>query len=229
MRFLNPTYIIAILIALSVHEFAHGYVARRLGDPTAENAGRLTLNPLSHLDPIGALLFLLVGFGWAKPVPVNPAYFRHPKRDNALVALAGPASNLLLAFLAFMGLLLVAPKELGSVPNLLSLQTTGSVIQVFLIQVLSGSLFVNLALMAFNLLPIAPLDGSKILQGFIPLRHELQYERFMQYGPFILLGLLLFESFLPIPLLTGWVFGIVQGVLLLMTVMVGLFSMGWLL
>ena len=192
MRFLNPTFIIAILIALSVHECAHAFVARKLGDPTAENAGRLTLNPLAHLDPIGTILFLVVGFGWAKPVPVNPAYFRHPKRDNALVAIAGPVSNLLLAFLAFLGLLFIAPTEFTSISALLHLQTTGSVIHIFLIQLFSGALFVNLALMAFNLLPIAPLDGSKVLAGFIPLRHELAYERFMHYGPFILLGLLLF-------------------------------------
>ncbi|TMR65857.1 site-2 protease family protein, partial [Streptococcus pseudopneumoniae] len=140
-----------------------------------------------------------------------------------------PVSNLLVASVAFVGLLLLAPRELISISDLLSLQTTGSVVRVFLIQVLSASVFINLALMAFNLLPIAPLDGSKVLAGFIPLRFELEYERFMHYGPFILLGLLLFESFLPIPLLTGWVFGIVQGVLLLMTLFVGLFSFGWLL
>ncbi len=209
--FLRPTYIIAVLIAIAVHECAHAYAAYRLGDDTAKDAGRLTLNPLSHLDPMGALLFLVVGFGWAKPVPVNPARLGHPKRDNALVALAGPASNLLLAGIAFAGLLLLGISWGGSF-DLLSLRGA-SVVQTFLLQLCGGLLFVNLALMAFNLFPIAPLDGSKIVEGFVPYRHELAYERFMRHGPYILLGLLLFESFLPFPILSVWVFGISDAVL----------------
>ncbi|MBI2524101.1 site-2 protease family protein [Candidatus Peregrinibacteria bacterium] len=209
--FLRPTYIIAVLIAIAVHECAHAYAAYRLGDDTAKDAGRLTLNPLAHIDPMGALLFLVVGFGWAKPVPVDPARLGSPKRDNALVALAGPASNLLLAFIAFVGLLLVGISWRGSF-DLLSLHGA-SVPTTFLLQLFGSSLFVNLSLMAFNLFPIAPLDGSKILEGFIPYRHELAYERFMRHGPYILLGLLLFESFLPFPILSGWVFGISDTVL----------------
>lgn len=209
--FFRPTYIIAVLIAIAVHECAHAYAAYRLGDDTAKHAGRLTLNPLAHLDPMGALLFLVVGFGWAKPVPVNPARLGRPKRDNALVALAGPASNLLLAGIAFAGLLLLGISWGGSF-DLLSLRGA-SVLQTFLLQLCGSLLFVNLALMAFNLFPVAPLDGSKILEGFVPYRHELEYERFMQYGPYILLGLLLFESFLPFPILSGWVFGISDAVL----------------
>lgn len=211
MPFFRPTFIIAVLIAIAVHECAHAYAAYRLGDDTAKHAGRLTLNPLAHLDPMGALLFLVVGFGWAKPVPVNPARLGSPKRDNALVALAGPASNLLLAGIAFAGLLLLGISWGGSF-DLLSLRGA-SVLQTFLLQLCGSLLFVNLTLMAFNLFPIAPLDGSKILEGFVPYRHELEYGRFMQYGPYILLGLLLFESFLPFPVLSGWVFGISDAVL----------------
>src|SRR4051794_28802693 len=106
--FLNPAYIIAILFALSFHEAAHAWMANKLGDSTAKIEGRLTLNPLAHLDPIGTLLFIAVGFGWGKPVPVNPYYFRNPKRDSALTALAGPVSNLILAAVSFILLLLVA-------------------------------------------------------------------------------------------------------------------------
>src|SRR4051812_8481457 len=105
--FLQPPFLIAILFALSFHEAAHAWMALRLGDATAKLAGRLTLNPLAHLDPLGTILFVIVGFGWGKPVPVNPYYFRQPKRDNALVALAGPVSNLILAAVSFILLLAI--------------------------------------------------------------------------------------------------------------------------
>lgn len=205
MNFLNPPAIISILIAISVHEAAHAYIARKLGDPTAEYAGRLTLNPIAHIDMLGALMFLVVGFGWAKPVPVDPRYFAHPKRDNALVALAGPVSNLILAAIAFTGLIFVAPLEAAENPLALVGVSTGSVLQIFARQVFATSLFINLALMAFNLLPIAPLDGSKILHMFIPLRYENQYEDIMSKGPIILLILILGGMFLQFPFLQWWV------------------------
>ncbi|TSC80456.1 MAG: peptidase M50 [Candidatus Peregrinibacteria bacterium Gr01-1014_25] len=211
--FIHPIAILAMLIAVSVHECAHAWMAKRLGDDTAEHAGRLTLNPLSHIDPLGALMFLIVGFGWARPVPVDPSSFRHPKRDNAVVALAGPASNLILAFLAFIGLALLMPASPQSSMELLSIGDGGSVTQVFLTHFFAASLFVNLALMAFNLLPIAPLDGSKIIEPFVPLSLQDAYDAMLQYGPFILLGLILFESFLPVRILSGWVHGIVDIVL----------------
>ena len=216
--FINPPFIIAILIAISVHEWAHGVVARLLGDPTAEAHGRLTLNPLAHLDLTGAIMFLIVGCGWAKPVPVNPSYFSHPKRDNALVACAGPLSNLIIAIVSFIGLLILMPSSQGasSAMSLLSIETNASIVQVFLMQVFASSLFINLALMAFNLLPVAPLDGSKILQSFIPYRYEMSYERFMQQGPIILLALILGGIFLNIPILSAWVFGIIDPVLQIM-------------
>ncbi|MDD5623198.1 MAG: site-2 protease family protein [Candidatus Peribacteraceae bacterium] len=217
--FLNPPFIIAILLSLSVHEWAHGWMAARLGDPTAYNAGRLTLNPLAHLDPIGALMFLFVGFGWAKPVPVNPYYFHHPKRDTTLVALAGPVSNLLLAFLSFFALLLLVPRSITDSPmGILTVGQNGSVLQTLLLQLLGGLLFINLGLMAFNLLPIAPLDGSKILRMFIPIQHEETYENFMQRGPMVLLILILLGTFFHVPLLSMWVFGIMRPILSLMTV-----------
>ena len=210
--FFNPTFLISILIALSVHEWAHAFVANKLGDPTARNMGRLTLNPIAHLDPLGTILFLTVGFGWGKPVPINPGYFKHPKRDTAIVSLAGPFSNFILAILCFVGLALV-DGGLGSARDLRSADASGNVGKVFLQSLFASSLFLNLALMAFNLLPVAPLDGSKILGAFIPLRYEDEYDRFMHYGPYVLLGLLLAERLVNFSLLSGWITAIMDGVL----------------
>ena len=220
--FLNPTYIISILIAIAVHEWAHAFVAHRFGDPTGEREGRLTLNPIAHLDLIGALMFLFVGFGWAKPVPVNPGYFRHPKRDMALVALAGPFSNLILAFVAFIGLTVLLGTQSMSLMDLLSPQAGTPALKV-VAQILGSSLFVNLGLMAFNLFPLLPLDGGNILRQFIPYHLEDQYDSIMRAGPMILLGLIFFESFLPFPLLSGWVHGIMGAVLFVFEAAVGVF------
>lgn len=208
MPLLNPVTILAILIALSVHEAAHAWVAKQLGDPTADLEGRVTLNPLAHLDPLGALLFLAVGFGWGKPVPVDPRNFRHPLRDNALVALAGPVSNLLLAILSTL-LLLAVPQHASS---------TAMQLLVILLQ---SSIILNLSLMAFNLLPIAPLDGSKILAPLVPLRYLDRYEDFMRIGPWVLLGVLLAERLLNVPILTWWVGSIVDGVQFLLQKVLG--------
>jgi Zn-dependent protease len=166
---------------------------------------------------MGALMFLIAGFGWAKPVPVNPLYFSRPKRDIALVSLAGPLSNLLLGSLAFFGLLLILRGEVGgSAFGLLEIGRNRSVAEQLALQILGSSVFINLGLMAFNLLPIAPLDGSKILHLFIPLYLEDQYENFMRHGPMILLILILAGIFLNVPLLSTWVFGIVGATLKLL-------------
>jgi Zn-dependent protease len=219
--FLNPAYIISILIAISVHEWAHAITAHRFGDPTAQREGRLTLNPIAHLDPLGALMFLVVGFGWARPVPVNPAFFRNPKSQMAIVALAGPFSNLILALIAFIGLALLTNTQSLSLFDLLSPSNGLSSGMAVFAQILGSSLFVNLGLMAFNLIPVAPLDGSNILRMFIPYRLEDRYDDFVRIGPFILLGLLLFESFLPIQPLSGWVHFVMGGVLSLLELLMG--------
>ncbi len=222
MHFLNPTYLISVLIAVSVHEWAHAMTADRLGDPTPGHAGRLTLNPLAHIDLVGALMFLIVGFGWAKPVPINSSYFRHPRQGTAITALAGPFSNLCLAIIAFTALLFIAGgAQPESVFDLLSPLSGFAAGKTVFIQILQSSLFVNLALMAFNLFPIAPLDGSNILQMFIPYQYMSRYEDIMRVGPFILLFLIFFETFLPIHLLTGWVFGIMSVVLSIFTAVAG--------
>ncbi len=222
-QFLNPTYIISILIAISVHEWAHAFVANRLGDPTAEREGRLTLNPIAHLDFMGALMFIIVGFGWAKPVPVNPLYFRKPNRDMALVAIAGPVSNLVLALIAFIGINLITSASNLSAMDLLSGVQTGSPATTVVLQIFTSSLFVNLALMAFNLLPIAPLDGSNVLRNFIPRRQQDKYDEYLRIGPWILLGLIIAESILPIAILSTWVHTIMNVVLNMFTLILGIF------
>jgi Zn-dependent protease len=220
---LNPPFIIAILAALTVHEWAHAYVANLLGDHTARSEGRMTLNPIAHLDPLGTLMFFLVHFGWGKPVPVDPRNFRNPRRDNAMVALAGPASNLILAFLCVLMLRILSPSVLGvgSASDLLSASTIGIKLQAFGVKILADAVFLNLGLMAFNLLPIAPLDGSNILHMFIPLKHEEMYENFLRKGPMILLGLLIAERMFNIPLLITWISFILDGTLAVMLMMVG--------
>lgn len=209
--FLAPTSIVAILIAITIHEWAHAYTAYKLGDDTARWAGRLTWNPLAHLDLLGALMFLFVGFGWAKPVPVDPRNFRHPTRDSALVAIAGPISNLVLAFIAAALLSFLAPAT--GVQLETGMSAGNAALTIFLL-ILQSSLVINLALMAFNLLPVPPLDGSNILRLFIPWQWSDQYEQFMRNGPWILLALLLAESFTNIPILSAWVYTIIDAVLM---------------
>ncbi len=171
-----------ILLALTVHEFSHGLAAYRLGDPTAKHAGRLTLNPIPHLDPIGTLMLFLVHFGWAKPVPVDPRYFANPKRDLLWVALAGPASNMVLAFLSGLVIRFI---KVNPDPFI------GSFIGEAFIAMLYLSLRINLALAVFNLLPIPPLDGSKILYGLLPPQYEHLAYNLERYGPGILFGLII--------------------------------------
>ena len=180
------TYIfaaLAALIALTAHEYCHGYTAYRLGDPTAKNMGRLTLNPIKHLDLIGALCMVLFHFGWAKPVPIDPRYFKKPKRGFALTALMGPVCNLVLAFLS-AGAYLLAYALLRDV--IFESET------VFLIAknaLLFLSVFhsVNLGFAIFNLIPIPPLDGSRLLSVILP---EKQYFSLMKYERYIFFGLL---------------------------------------
>jgi len=149
-----------LLLTLTIHEFSHGYVAYMLGDDTAKRAGRLTLNPISHIDPIGLLMLFIVRIGWAKPVPVNPYNFKNQKRDMAITAAAGPVSNFVMAILLSIVFNLLKAAN----PNLLF---TGSVISQFLLSMLVYAILINLALGIFNLIPIPPMDGSKILGGFL--------------------------------------------------------------
>ena len=171
--------LLAILLAITFHETAHGYVAYRLGDPTAKNQGRLTLNPVAHLDPVGALMMFVAGFGWAKPVPVNPFYFNGDRTKGLmLVSVAGPLTNLLLSFASYF--IYVAGKGFGTVPF----------VNVFLTQMI----LLNIYLAIFNLIPVPPLDGSKILAGFLPKAMAYKYLTTVEkYGFVILLILIVFN------------------------------------
>lgn len=184
----------AILMALTVHEFAHGWVADRRGDPTARLAGRLTFNPIKHLDPIGTIMLFLFRFGWAKPVPVSPYNLRNPKSDMVRVALAGPMSNLACGIggsLILRGLI-----ALG-MPGISGLRPLYLILGYFVLY--------NLILCAFNLLPIFPLDGSQVLLRLLPRDAAYAYARTERYGVFILMGLIFLGSFTGINLLWSWI------------------------
>lgn len=171
----------ALIIALSFHEYAHGKAADLLGDPTPRNQGRLTLNPLKHVDPIGLLMLILVKFGWAKPVQVNPLFFRGERRRGMLkVALAGPATNFILALIAGIGLTICA--ELGRL---------GSGVFYHLFMFFLYLLIYNVNLGVFNLLPVPPLDGSKILFNLLPPKYSGFLYDIERYGSLILLVLLI--------------------------------------
>jgi Zn-dependent protease len=175
------TYGIILLTCFPVHEFAHAWVADRFGDTTPRANGRLTLNPLAHLDPMGSLLMIVAGFGWAKPVPINPYVLQ--KRSRAatmLVSLAGPMSNLLMAILASV------PFRLGLVSIHQIYQSAGSLLPN-LPTFLYLFIFVNLWLMLFNLIPIFPLDGEKVLDYFLPASAARALENIRPYGPMLLL------------------------------------------
>ena len=179
----------AVLIALSVHEYAHGLAAYLLGDPTAKNQGRLSVNPLSHLDPIGTLCLLFLKFGWAKPVPVDPRYFKNPRKGMAITALCGPLANLILAFLgAFIYLAVLSLFEAILIDVAVS-QLVFLLMKYFL-TFLFYFHFINLTLALFNCLPLPPLDGSRFLYVFLPDRayfKVMRYERYLQMGLILLM------------------------------------------
>ncbi len=178
MLFRLPLEVLVLLIpvllfALVFHEFSHGWVANKLGDPTAKYSGRLTLNPIAHLDMMGSLMILFVGFGWAKPVPVDSRYLANPRTDMMKIAFAGPASNLLLAFIA--GTFIRFTGNLGPLSSMLMMFTQ-----------------INIMLAVFNMIPIHPLDGSQIFSGLMVRKNPDLVLKLQIYGPQILFGLILF-------------------------------------
>lgn len=174
----------AVLIALSLHELAHGLASYALGDPTPKAQGRLTLNPLKHLDPWGTLMLLLFQFGWAKPVSVDSRYYENPKTDMVKVALAGPIMNMVVAFVSLflMGLIDKADAPINMINN-------------YIYSLLYYIAIVNVGLGIFNLIPIPPLDGSKVLFSILPERYYFSYMRFEQFGMIFLLLLISFGAF----------------------------------
>lgn len=176
--------IFVLLTAFAVHEFAHAWAADRFGDPTPRNNGRLTLNPMAHLDPMGSLMLIVVGFGWAKPVPVNPyALARRSSAAMMWVSLAGPASNLLMALIAAI------PFQLGLVSAFAAFTNPGEILPS-LDKLLFEFVYINLLLMLFNLIPLAPLDGEKILYYLLPVSGQKFMDSIRPYGPMILLAVL---------------------------------------
>jgi Zn-dependent protease len=177
-----------ILFGFTIHEFAHAWTAWKLGDDTAERQGRLTLNPLAHLDPMGTLLILFAGFGWARPVPINPANFRHPRRDDVLTTVAGPASNLLTAGVLALAFRLVPYGGADSVSSTFS-------------ELLYRAVYFNLLLCFFNLVPIFPLDGARIVRGLLPLNQAFAFSKLEPAGPLILLAIIALGSYARIDIL----------------------------
>ncbi len=184
-----------ILIALVFHEVSHGYIAMKLGDPTARNLGRLTLNPLKHLDPIGTVCMVLFHFGWAKPVPVNTRYFKKPKRDMALTALAGPVMNFLLGFVGVLIWMILSSVFIST--NVITGVDSSTRSYIYSSNIAETAHYffqmfatLNVSLGVFNLIPVPPLDGSRILFVFLPTKAYfavMKYERFIMLGFFVLL------------------------------------------
>ena len=182
----------AILLCLVVHEVCHGLAAYYLGDPTAKESRRLSLNPIRHLDIFGLIMMFAVGFGWAKPVPVDPRYFRNPKVGMAITALAGPVSNFVLAYLAALGLNVLAAVELTKG------ESTGlSLVFMFCYMLL----IMNIGLGIFNLIPFPPLDGSKVVAMFLPDHLYIRWMQLERYGMLLLMAVLWF----------GWLDGFLNG------------------
>ncbi|HPR54081.1 MAG TPA: site-2 protease family protein [Deltaproteobacteria bacterium] len=188
--------IVPVLFSITVHEVCHGYAAYLFGDPTAKMAGRLTFNPVRHIDPIGLLvLFVTRMIGWAKPVPVDPRYFKRPRQDMVWVSLAGPASNLVLAAATALVLKLIGPV----------LASTALYPLVIMLQMM---VMINVGLAVFNLIPIHPLDGSHIMEGLLPAKLAYSYSKLQPYG-FIILLLLIFTRVVDIviaPIIHGIVY-----------------------
>ena len=166
-----------ILFSLTVHEYSHGRMALRLGDDTAQRLGRLSFNPRRHLDILGVLFFYFVGFGWAKPVPVDPRNFEHPRRDMMYVAIAGPLSNIALAVCCSFFIRLISPEF------------------SYLFVILAYGIWINVALAIFNMLPMYPLDGASVLKGMVSQKIAERMTNLDRFGAFLILGVFLLDHF----------------------------------
>jgi Zn-dependent protease len=193
----------AFVIALSFHEAAHAWMANRMGDPTAKNLGRMTLDPTKHIDLVGIIAFLIIGFGWAKPVPTNPRNYYHYKKANILVALAGVTTNLILSFVFYIIWFLVV----------YVFGVTSQIISTILFYIV----MMNIVLCVFNLIPIPPLDGHHLVKGFIARKSPRFYMYYMRYGQFLLL-ILVFTR-----MLSSLLFYVTNGILYLYSMFFGLF------
>jgi len=182
--------LVALLVGLTFHEFSHAYVADQLGDHRPRALGRVSLNPINHIDPMGAIMIVLVGFGWAKPVPVNPVALRPGRRAMSLVAAAGPTANVVVALAAAVVYRLLDAFGVSG----------------FALSIAAWAVFFNFVLAIFNLLPIPPLDGYNIVLPFLPPRIAWEVQRYAQYGMFLLLGLILISYVSPVASPLNWIF-----------------------
>lgn len=191
MDLFGPTFLfraVMVLFAITIHEYMHARIALLCGDPTAKMEGRITLNPIAHLDPIGAICLLFAPIGWGKPVPVNPFNLRHPVRDDVLISIAGPVSNLVAATAFGLALRFLPLSALAT-------DSAGGRLVVNLVRLLLIGLHVNLGLAVFNMLPLFPLDGSHVLGGLLRGKARSSFDDFSRYAPGVLLGLILFDHF----------------------------------
>lgn len=185
-------WLIALIVAITIHEFSHALVADRLGDPTPRLQGRLTLNPLAHLDPLGTIMLIIARFGWGKPVVFDPFNLRHPRRDAAFISLAGPASNLILASVCALVLRFLFSFHVPIASSYSAL----ALVNYLVIGLLQPIIVLNVVLAVFNLVPIHPLDGFKIVGGILPEEYAHQWAELEPYG-------LIFLLFLILPLFGG--------------------------
>ena len=202
-RLINLT---GIIIGLSFHEFAHAKASDLLGDPTPRLQGRTSLNPVAHIDPVGFLLLLLIGFGWGRPVQIDPRYYRHRRRDELIVSLAGVTMNLLIA-VAAAGIMRLAYEAAGA-PFFLG-TSAGNIVW----SILQGAVSINLVLMFFNLIPLPPLDGFGIITQIFRLDRKPWYTRFYQLGPMFLMIIILFQltSYVISPAVS-WTYSLIMGI-----------------
>lgn len=176
---------VALVVAITIHEFSHAYAAEHLGDPTPRLMGRLTLNPLAHLDPLGTIMLLIASFGWGKPVVFDPFNLRNPRRDSAIISIAGPVSNIILAFICAVLLQIFLSFRLALLSN-----PVAGITLYLLTSILTSLISMNVVLAIFNLVPIHPLDGFKIVGGILPEEYARQWHELEPYGMIFLLFLI---------------------------------------
>jgi Zn-dependent protease len=178
--------VVSALLCITLHEMSHGYAALLLGDPTAKSQGRLSLNPIKHIDPVGLIMMVVAHVGWAKPVPIDSRYFKNPKRDIAITAIAGPLCNFVLAYVALL---------LGSLVYRTWLLSTGGIVPLYVVYFLVRVAVLSVGLGLFNLIPISPLDGSKVLYALLPQRIYFKILKYERFGMIVLIVLVLLGAF----------------------------------